>query len=173
MSNGNDMLMSGGTPWAKWPTVGSVVVGVVQDAPIARQSRDFDTGEPAFWNKSQDPKMEVVITVQTAERDPEIEGDTGLRQIVLGKGTERFQAVQAAVRAAKATGIEAGGTLAVKYVGDEPHEKKGFNAKKKYAAEYKKPEGGGNSLLGATAEAPAAAPQDEQQALGALAGLIK
>ena len=61
---------------------------------------------------------------------------------VLPVGTTRFKAVQDAVRKAKASGIEDGGTLTVKFSGEKPHEKRGYNPIKLFEATYVPPVGG-------------------------------
>jgi hypothetical protein len=160
MSNGNDLLMgSGGHPWAKWNQVGDAVEGECVAAPTQRQSRDFDTGDPAVWPNG-DPKLELLVLLQTEELDNDIAGDDGVRAVVLPVGTQRFRAVQRAVREAGARGIEPGGFLSVKYTGDQPHERRGFNPVKQFAATYKAP------------QTPAEMP-DDKDALNALASFIK
>ena len=141
MSSGNDMLMSGGTPWAKWPTVGATVKGEVLKEPEARQSRDFDDNSPAFWDEGKtDPRMEVTILLSTAERDPDVPDDNGDRLVVLPKGSARANAVKAAVKASKSSGIEVGGMLTLTYVKDGVKQKgaKGFPPKE-YSATYTPP----------------------------------
>lgn len=146
MSDGNDLLMSQGRPWAKWPNIGSKVSGKVISDPISRQARDFETGLPTSWPNG-DPKMEVVIAVDTGKIDPEIDGDDGTRAIVLPVGTTRFKAVQDAIRKAKADGIKVGGELSITYTGDKPHEKRGYNAIKLFEASYSAPKGDALSNL--------------------------
>lgn len=163
MSNGNDMLMSGGRPWASFPEVGATVTGTVSEAPLARQSRDFDTGKPAFWDDDPaQPMMEVVVILQTELRDPEVDGDDGTRQLVLGKGSHRFRAVQTAVRRAGAKGLEVGGKLTVTCSGEEPPKRRNAKPTKLYSAVYEAP---------LAKEEPA--PVSEAEALSALAGLVK
>lgn len=162
MSDGNDLLMSGGRPWAAWAKIGDVVTGTIVSPPTARQSRDFDTQEPAFWDdEKKDPKMEVLVIIQTSTIDPDIEGDNGERSLVLPKGSQRFRAVQTAIRKAGANGFEVGGVISVKYTGDgEKPKRRGALAPKLYTAEYTAP------------VAAAAGSADEEAALNALAGLV-
>jgi len=150
MSSGNDMLMSGGTPWASWLTLGHTVKGEVKREPEARQARDFTDGQPAFWDEAKtDPKMEVTILINTAERDPEIDDDNGDRLVVLPKGSARANAVRAAVKTAGAAGIDVGGILSITYVKDGPKPKtgKGFPPKE-YTAVYTPPVGSMDALAG-------------------------
>jgi hypothetical protein len=138
VDSGNDLLMnSGGTPWAKWHSVGDAVIGTVLALPVIRQSRDFDSGEPDFWSNG-DPKMEVVVRIATDLRDPEIDDDDGTRAVVLPVGSQRFQAVQKAVKRAGASGIEVGGTLTIVFDSEKKHEKHrmGYNPIKQFTAKY-------------------------------------
>lgn len=169
MSNGNDALMSsGGTPWAKWAEKGDVVTGTVDSEPTLRQSRDYDTGLPATF-PSGDPKMEIVVILQTAERSDEYEDDDGKRQVVMKKGKNLALAVRQAVKVAGASGLEIGGTLTITHEGEEQK----VNSKgKKYderlfSAKYVAP----TAKAKATAQAKAAG-VTEDEALAALAGLV-
>jgi hypothetical protein len=156
MSDGNDLLGKTARPWAKWPAVGAVVTGTVIDAPSARQSRNFESGEPDTWPNG-DPKMEVVVPLATSERDPEIEDDDGERSLVLPVGSARFKAVQAAMKRAGVKALAPGGVIAVRYTKDGPKPKGSkLNAPKEFSAEYTPPAG-----------------VSEQDALAALGGLIK
>lgn len=82
MSDAINALMDeggSGTPWAKFPTLMSVVKGVIVSID-QRQRTDF-TSKEKIENKDGTPAMEVVVVLQTDERDPEIENDTGLRAL--------------------------------------------------------------------------------------------
>jgi hypothetical protein len=123
MADANDMLMSGGIPWLSFKEKGVTYTGKVMSF-TARQSRDFESGDLAWWDKEQtQPKEEVVITLQTDLFDPEVDGDTGARQLVVPKGSARMAAVRSAIRSAGASGIEVGGTITITYTGDKPNTK--------------------------------------------------
>jgi hypothetical protein len=144
MASGNDLLMnSGGTPWAKFPQPGTTVVGDVIGEPEARQRTDFDDGTPLTWPNG-DPRMEVVVKLQTTERDPEIQDDDGVR--ALHMYGNMLAAVRDAVKATKAAGLQPGGRLAVTYTGDGEARGKS-KAPKLYRAQYAVPAGGGNEVL--------------------------
>lgn len=149
----NEFLMGGGVPAAKFPKVGATVVGKVLRLEQSQQ-RDFKTSAPLYWDDNQ-PRMQLVVTLQTEEReDP---SDDGIRKLYV-KG-RMLAAVRNAVRAAKASGLEKGGTLAVKFYDTE--DTKAGEAKL-YTAQYKSPEafadlaGVSNTADRAGAEAPAA-----------------
>ncbi|AEK09876.1 hypothetical protein FGG30_gp066 [Mycobacterium phage Pixie] len=148
MSNDSYGFLGGGGPAsAKFKSHGDVVGGVIAVEPEQRQQTDLNTNEPLTW-KDGSPRMQLVVTVQTDLNDPEIEDDDGMRRLFV-KGEMR-KAVQKAVIAAGAKGLDVGGELFVTYVGDG--EKKGnLTPPKLYSATYKKPAPG-------AAPAAAAAP---------------
>lgn len=116
MTDGNDFLMGGGIPSAKFPIKGSTTRGTVVALPVTRQQTDMVTKEPKFF-KNGDPMKQVVIRLQTDERDPAIEGDDGQRVLYI-KGAN-IKRLREAIRATGAKGIEVGGTLAQTYTADE------------------------------------------------------
>jgi hypothetical protein len=49
------------------------------------------TGEPKFW-PSGDPMYQVIVTVQTQERDPSIQDDDGKRRLFIkGRNPDRWR----------------------------------------------------------------------------------
>lgn len=151
----NDLL-AGGTkvPGAKFESIGDSVVGTIISAE-ARQTTDIKTGEPEVWPQG-DPKMQVVITLQTDERDASIEDDDGQRRLFAKKPSAMLGAIIDALGGQR---LEVGGRLAVKHTGTEPASTKGFNDKKLYVAAYEPPKANAaNDLLagnGATEAPPA------------------
>jgi hypothetical protein len=113
--------------WADAP-VGTVVKGVVVEAPKLVQSRDYKTGEPATWPDGN-PKMSVVIRL-------DINGEQ--RSLWAAKPSAMFAALAKAQTDAGAR-ITVGGELAVKYTGDKQHENPRFNPAKQYQARYTPP----------------------------------
>jgi hypothetical protein len=133
----NDLIMGGGAPAAKFPTVGTTIEGQIIDTTVSQQ-RDFATGDLKFW-KSGDPMMQAVITVQTDQRDPEIADDDGQRRLFVSSRAMR-EAVRDAVKAAGAKLIEPGGTIKIQYTGDGAAEGN-LNPPKLYRAKYTPPIG--------------------------------
>lgn len=132
----NDFLMSGGAPAAKFPTIGTTVAGTITQQPEVQQIRDFSTGEPLYWPDGK-PKMQLVVTLATDQRDPQTPDDDGRRRLYV-KGLMRT-AIRDAVRKAGARGLEVGGRLEVTYVADG--ERKGnLNPPKLYKAAYTPPQ---------------------------------
>lgn len=132
--NANDFLMGGaGAPSAKFPTVGTSHSGRITEQPTVEQQRDFTTGNPKFWDDGN-PMMQLVVTIQTDERDPSIDNDNGRRRLFV-KGQLKT-AIQEAVRAAGARGLEVGGHLTVTYTHNGEVKKTGFNPPKLFTAQY-------------------------------------
>jgi hypothetical protein len=130
----DDFLMGGGgAPSAKFPSPGTAVSGPITQRPTVEQQRDIQTGEKKFWQDGN-PMMQLVVTVQTNERDPQVNDDDGRRRLFV-KGQMK-QAVADAVRAAGAAGLEVGGVLTVTYTHDGQPKQRGFSAPKQYRAEY-------------------------------------
>ncbi|MFD1940561.1 hypothetical protein ACFSKW_54820 [Nonomuraea mangrovi] len=132
----NDFLMGSGIPAAKFETIGTTVTGQISAQPEVTQQTDLDTGKPLFWDDGR-PRMQLVVTVQTNLRDPEIVDDDGQRKFYVRAKLQ--EAVRTAVRAAKAKGLEVGGTLSITYSGDGEQTRRGFNPPKLYSATYQPP----------------------------------
>jgi hypothetical protein len=160
----NDFLLGGGVPSAKFPEVGTVVKGTVVKAETSQQT-DFTTGEPKTYSDGN-PMLQVVVTLQTDERDPEVDNDDGLRKVYV-KGQMR-KAVGDAVRASGSK-LEPGGILAVQFVSEEEPEKRGLNPKKVYRAQYQPAQAAqvDEALTGPDAQ-PAQAPAPAQPAASSL-----
>lgn len=130
----NDLLMSSGAPSVKFPTIGTMVKGTVMSAKRTQQT-DLDNNPKTFDNG--DPMWQVVITLQTDERDAEIADDTGERRLY-AKG-QMLTAVREALKKAGAGQLDVGGTLAVVYEADGEKKNAGYNAPKLYRAQYQAP----------------------------------
>lgn len=159
--NANDFLMGGGgAPSAKFPTIGTSFTGRITEQPTVEQQKDFTTGNPKFWDDGN-PAMQLVVTIQTEQRDPAVENDSGKRRLYI-KGQLKT-AVQEAVRNSGARGLEVGGHLTVTYTQDGEVKRAGFNAPKIFRAEY---------VAAAQVEmaAPAAVPPGVNPTTGEIAG---
>lgn len=127
-------LSATGAPSAKFPTPGTVVKGTVVSAEMAQQT-DMD-GSPKVWNDGK-PRMQIVVTLLTEERDASIDDDDGTRRVFAKGGM--LTALREALRNAGTKNIEVGGTLAIKYTEDGEPTQRGFNPPKKYQAQYRLP----------------------------------
>jgi hypothetical protein len=136
MSSANEFLMGGGSPSAKFPTVGTTVGGRITRIGEPMQQLDYATSTPKTWDNGE-PMMQLPIDVATDDRDPEITDDDGTRTFYI-KGQMR-KAIADAVRKSGAKSLALGGTLAVTYARDGVPSKKGFNAPKEYDATYTAP----------------------------------
>lgn len=125
-----------GKPSAKFDTPGTVVTGKITEEPQMQQQTEPD-GTPKVWKDSGEPMLQLVVTVQTAERDPDIEDDDGKRRIFI-KGQMRT-AVQQALRDSKCKGLDVGGTLTVTYTHDGERTNPAFSPPKQYVVAYDPP----------------------------------
>lgn len=130
----NDFLTRSGAPSVKFPNVGDKVKGTILGAEKSQQT-DIH-GAPKTYDDGN-PMMQVVITLQTDERDPSVDGDTGERRL-FAKG-QMLTAIREALRNAGASGLEVGATLAVQYEKDGERKAAGFNPPKLYRAQYQAP----------------------------------
>lgn len=134
----NNWLMAGASvPSCTFPAIGTRQGGtLIEPAPFTQQQRDLATSQPKFWDNG-DPMQQLVVTMQTDERDPANPEDDGVRRLYV-KG-QMQKAVAQAVRRAGARGLNVGGELWVDFVGQEEPKARGFNGAKVYAAEYHAP----------------------------------
>jgi hypothetical protein len=149
----NDLLMSGGILGYKWVAIGDTVIGTIVEEPKVAQSTDTKTGEAQFW-PSGDPKMNIVVILQTDLRDPADSTDDGKRRLYIS--SRMMPAVRDAVKRAGAKGIAVGGRIAARWVSGSGQ---GEGNAREYAADYAPPTVDPGSLLTATpAQVVAAAP---------------
>lgn len=148
MKDANDLLL-GGAPSksAVFPKIGTVVEGTVISDPESREQTDLATGEIKRF-KSGDPMMQVIIKLQTTQRDPDDPEDDGVRTLYV-KNT-MMKAVGKAMIEAGVKKIAPGGYLQVGYSGDIPPQIKGYSPTKVYVAKYTAP--ASNILTQAAAE---------------------
>jgi hypothetical protein len=129
-------LLLGGAPAAKFPTIGTKVVGKVLSQK-KQASKDMQTGKPKTFENG-DPMYEIVFTLATDERDPEIEDDDGTRR-VFARG-QMLKAIGQALRKAKWSKELVGGTLGIKYAADGEPAARGFSPPKLYQAMFEPPD---------------------------------
>lgn len=165
----NQFLLGSGKS-ASFKEIGRTVSGVITEEPEVVQQRDFDSGELAYWDKEhQEPKLQLVITLATQERDSQDPHDDGERRLFVASSNMR-KAIAAAVRAAGRNGLAVGGVLSVTYTGDGVKTGKG-NPPKEYAAQYVPPTGEVDVETGQAVPAPAPAAAPAPAPAAALAGL--
>lgn len=109
--------------------VGATVTGKVIEAPVLLQSRDFDSGNPAFWPDGN-PKMSVVTKLALTSGEE--------RGLWAAKPSAMYNAIGEAQKAAGAL-IAVGGTLSITFVGTKPAENARLSPQKLYAVTYVAP----------------------------------
>lgn len=135
----NDFLFGGGGKAASFEKLGDMCVGVITDVKMSQQT-SLEDNKPLFWDDGS-PRMQLVITVQTDQRDDD--DDDGLRrlyakggkfEVAEGKGTGLKEAIADACKRAGLKTIEAGQKLTVGYTGNGKAKTRGHNAPKLYSA---------------------------------------
>jgi hypothetical protein len=127
------LMGGGGAPTAKFPAPGTTVSGRITEPPQVQQQRDVQSGQPKHWPDGN-PMMQLVVTVQTDQRDPVVSEDDGRRRIFV-KGQMK-NAIQDAVKLVGARGLEVGGLLSVTYTHDGQKTNPAFSAPKQFRAQY-------------------------------------
>lgn len=139
----DDFLNAGASvPSASFLTKGTKHAGVICERPTVRQQTDLDTGEPKFW-KNGDKMMMAVVTIQTDERDPEIEDDDGRRRFYISFKMREAVAEalkEASEKAGEKLKLEEGGWLEIEFTSQEKPKRKGHSGIKHYEAYYEPPE---------------------------------
>jgi hypothetical protein len=155
-----NMLLSGPRqPIAKFDRIGDVVTGTLLDAEVAPVTSP--TGETQV-DKNGNPKQQIIYTLQTDERDPEIEDDDGKRRVFAKWAIQRAISTCLAESGLAKVGLQEGGTLSIKFSGTQKASQRGYSDIKLYEASYTAPPprtlaSGFGSEDAAPAAAPAAA----------------
>lgn len=140
----------------KFTNPGDTHTGTITEVSDARQATEFGSNEPAYWDREKTrPKMQVAVTLDTAERDPQDANDTGKRTLWVvedGRSGSILSAIRQAVHQAGAGTIDIGGQLTVAFSGFDPNSKNPANPRKVYTAAYVPPAPAGGMF---TNQAPA------------------
>lgn len=137
--------------------IGTVWAGKIVRASL-RDVRD-DDGNVKTWDRDGTPLQQVVIAIQTDQRDPEKTHDDGVRGIYIKMWGDQRTAYFDALKAQGVKEPEVGGMWAAQYIGDgpQPRDPK-ISPAKLFKYEYRKPTGLGGLMDGAAAAtSPAAA----------------
>jgi hypothetical protein len=165
----SEAFFAGGSPSAKFDTAGTTVTGTITEEPVMQQQTTPE-GKLKTWDDGA-PMNQLVVNLQTTQRDPEIEDDDGIRRLYIKR--QMRTAVQTALREAGAKGLDVGGTLTVTYTHDGERTNPAFSPPKQYVAQYVKPTAdqagffGGGAVVGNATNGAAAAPQVPAAALAA------
>ena len=145
----------------KFTTPGDTHTGTITEVSDARQATEYGSNELAYWDKERTrPKMQVAVTLDTAERDPQDANDTGKRTLWVvedGRSGSILSAIRQAVHQAGAGTIDIGGQLTVTFSGFDPNSKNPANPRKVYTAAYVPPAPAGGMFTNQAPAQPAAA----------------
>ena len=146
----------------KFTNPGDTHTGTITEVSDARQATEYGSNELAYWDKERTrPKMQVAVTLDTAERDPQDVNDTGKRTLWVvedGRSGSILSAIRQAVHQAGAGTIDIGGQLTVAFSGFDPNSKNPANPRKIYSASYVPPAPAGGMFTNQAPAQPAAAP---------------
>lgn len=135
--------------------------GTITEVSDARQATAYGSNELAYWDKERTrPKMQVAVTLDTTERDPQDSNDTGKRTLWVvedGRSGSILSAIRQAVHQAGAGTIDIGGQLTVAFSGFDPNSKNPANPRKIYSASYVPPAPAGGMFTNQAAAQPVAA----------------
>ncbi|MFI8597721.1 hypothetical protein ACIGDM_10445 [Rothia koreensis] len=146
----------------KFEAAGDTHLGEIVEISERLQATKYGTTDPSFW-PSGDPMMQVKITLQTDERDPEDPTDDGKRGLWVlesGKQGGLLWAIREAVKKSGADDLREGGRLQVTFTGTDPESKNPQNPRKLYQAVYQGPAAGGG-MFGDTNQAPATTAENQ------------
>lgn len=146
----------------KFTNPGDTHTGTITEVSDARQATEFGSNEPAYWDREKTrPKMQVAVTLDTAERDPQDANDTGKRTLWVvedGRSGSILSAIRQAVHQAGAGTIDIGGQLTVAFSGFDPNSKNPANPRKVYTAAYQAPAPAGGMFTNQEPAQPVAQP---------------
>ena len=155
----------------KFTNPGDTHTGTITEVSDARQATEYGSNELAYWDKERTrPKMQVAVTLDTAERDPQDANDTGKRTLWVvedGRSGSILSAIRQAVHQAGAGTIDIGGQLTVAFSGFDPNSKNPANPRKIYSASYVPPAPAGGMFTNQAPAQPVAAPAAPAQPVAA------
>lgn len=146
----------------KFTNPGDTHTGTITEVSDARQATEFGSNEPAYWDREKTrPKMQVAVTLDTPERDPQDANDTGKRTLWVvedGRSGSILSAIRQAVHQVGAGTIDIGGQLTVTFSGFDPNSKNPANPRKVYTAAYQAPAPAGGMFTNQAPAQPVAQP---------------
>lgn len=164
-----DMFSPQASRSAKFDQPGAIVQGEIVEIGEPVQVKEFGSDQLAYWRDGS-PKMQVKITLQTNDRDPQDPSDDGKRNLWVpesGKKGGMLAAIRDAVKASGADTIRPGGYLRMGFTGFDPESQNPQNPRKLYQAGYEAPAPAGGMFgaqdPGNRFEHPQNPPQQAQQ----------
>jgi len=135
--NDANMLLSGPKqPIAKFDAVGDSVSGVLLDAEVAPVTSP--TGEVQV-DKNGNPRQQIIYTLQTEERDAEIDEDDGKRRVFVKWAIQKAISTCLADMGLARQGLQEGGTLTITHSATQKASQRGYNDIKLFEASYVAP----------------------------------
>ena len=148
MSDVSSFLAPSGIPAAKFPAIGTTVTGKIVAPAEVQQQSEIGSGKPLFFDDGK-PRMQLVITIQTDQRDPEISDDDGKRRVfVTGTKASEGGGMLGAFKRAGITDVQVGGTLTVTYTHDGARTSPAYSPPKQYEVTYAPPNAAAGFLGG-------------------------
>jgi hypothetical protein len=144
LDEANDVLFFDEIPTVSFEK-GTVVDGIILavERQQQREYRDAGNGPAMYWDREQTrPIWQVMVTIQTAELDPDDESDDGRRRVYL-KGRAKANpestqdAIRDAVKARKRKRIEVGAWMRLECYDETVSPNKNLNGTKLYRAWYR------------------------------------
>lgn len=122
-----------------WPTkastFGDSINGTICEEPTVSQQTE-PNGALKTWPDGN-PMMQMVVTIKTGIRDPQIEEDDGRRTLYV-KG-QMQAALRDAVTAVGRKGIDVGGEITMVYTHDKEPASRGLSPARQFSCVYKPP----------------------------------
>jgi hypothetical protein len=132
----NGWLMGSSVPSCSFLNLGDEHHGQIMAVEMGQQ-RDPANNKPKTWDDGS-PMMQMIITLQTDERDQQAENDSGVRKLYVGSKGMR-EALSTAVKKSGAGGVGIGGKLGMKFLREGEATNRAFNPPKEYVARYEAP----------------------------------
>jgi len=135
-SDANALLSGPKQPIAKFEKIGDVVTGTLVDAEVAPVTDPMGNVQ---YDKNNNPKQQVIYTLQTDERDPEIEDDDGQRRLFAKWAIQKAISTCLAEAGLAKAGLQEGGKLTITFSATQKASQRGYQDIKLYTAAYEPP----------------------------------
>tara|TARA_B110000211_G_scaffold229612_1_gene287676 strand:- start:243 stop:848 length:606 start_codon:yes stop_codon:yes gene_type:complete len=135
--NDANMLLSGPKqPIAKFDVVGDSITGALVDAEVAPVTSP--TGEVQV-DKNGNPRQQIIYTLQTDNRDTEIDDDDGKRRVFAKWAIQKAISTCLADMGLARQGLQEGGTLTITHSATQTASQRGYNDIKLFEVSYVAP----------------------------------